>query len=36
VFGMPRAAGELGAVDQFLDPEGIARAVRRLAKVAAP
>jgi two-component system, chemotaxis family, protein-glutamate methylesterase/glutaminase len=36
VFGMPRAAGELGAVDQFLDPEGIARAVRRLAKVPAP
>jgi two-component system chemotaxis response regulator CheB len=30
VFGMPRAAGEVGAVQQFLDPSGIARAVRRL------
>jgi two-component system, chemotaxis family, protein-glutamate methylesterase/glutaminase len=30
VFGMPRAAGEIGAVQQFLDPGGIARAVRRL------
>jgi two-component system chemotaxis response regulator CheB len=30
VFGMPRAAGEIGAVQQFLDPPGIARAVRRL------
>jgi two-component system chemotaxis response regulator CheB len=30
VFGMPRAAGELGAVQQYLDPNGIARAVRRL------
>lgn len=30
VFGMPRAAGDVGAVQQFLDPSGIARAVRRL------
>ena len=30
VFGMPRAAGEVGGVQQFLDPSGIARAVRRL------
>ncbi|MET0147172.1 MAG: chemotaxis protein CheB [Ilumatobacteraceae bacterium] len=32
VFGMPRAAGRLGAVQQFLDPEGIARAISRFAK----
>jgi two-component system chemotaxis response regulator CheB len=32
VFGMPRAAGELGAVQQFLDPGGIARAIRRLVR----
>ena len=30
VYGMPRAAGEIGAAQQFLDPSGIARAVRRL------
>jgi two-component system chemotaxis response regulator CheB len=30
VYGMPRAAGALGAVQQFLDPSGIARALRRL------
>jgi two-component system chemotaxis response regulator CheB len=30
VFGMPRAAGQVGAVQQFLDPSGIARALRRL------
>ena len=30
VYGMPRAAGAVGAVQQFLDPSGIARAIRRL------
>jgi two-component system chemotaxis response regulator CheB len=29
VFGMPRAAGALGAVQEFLDPAGLARAIRR-------
>jgi two-component system chemotaxis response regulator CheB len=30
VYGMPRAAGAVGAVQQFLDPSGIARAISRL------
>lgn len=30
VYGMPRAAGDVGAVQQFLDPRGIARAIRRV------
>jgi two-component system chemotaxis response regulator CheB len=32
VWGMPRAAGGVGAVQQYLEPFGIARAIVRLAK----